>query len=219
MVLGGRSGFLTAVDEQTLSVQPQSHLGRRFLDQVTATGSLGLLAINFATRRRAKLKGTAEVTADGRVLMHTERVYALCPKYIQQRVPDRPPDDRVRAETTTEAHRLSDRQRARIAEADTFFLATCHDESGADASHRGGPPGFVTVKDDRTLQFPDYPGNNMFNSFGNLVVDPRAGLVFPDFETGGGLQMTGVAAVDWQPTGARRVEFRVETVIELGSTG
>jgi ferredoxin-NADP reductase len=86
-----------------------------------------------------------------------------------------------------------------------------------DASHRGGPLGFVTVVDDRTLIIPDYKGNNHFNTIGNLVVDPRAGLLFVDFETGALLQLTGEAEIDWDSPavadypGARRlIRFTIE---------
>nr|HRD10520.1 pyridoxamine 5'-phosphate oxidase family protein [Mycobacterium sp.] len=83
-----------------------------------------------------------------------------------------------------------------IESADTFFLGTTHPEAGNDASHRGGPAGFVRVTDER-LWWPDYPGNNMFNSFGNLAVDPTAALLFVDFRTGDTLQLSGTATVDW----------------------
>ena len=58
-----------------------------------------------------------------------------------------------------------------IRSADTLFLGTTHLERGNDASHRGGPADFVYA-DHETVEWPDYPGNNMFNSFGNLAVDP-----------------------------------------------
>ena len=82
---------------------------------------------------------------------------------------------------------LSPKHAQLIANADTFFLGTIHPSRGADASHRGGPPGFVRVDGNR-LWWPDYPGNNMFNSFGNLAVDPSAALLFIDFDTGTALQ-------------------------------
>ncbi len=91
---------------------------------------------------------------------------------------------------------LAEAQRAWIRRADTFFIATSHPEAGADASHRGGMPGFVRVEGDR-LVWPDYAGNAMFNTLGNIALHPRAGLVFPDFEAGATLQLTGRAAVDW----------------------
>jgi len=110
-----------------------------------------------------------------------------------------------------------------IESADTFFLGTTHPDSGNDASHRGGPTGFVRVTTEG-LWWPDYPGNNMFNSFGNLAVDPTAALLFVDFPTGNTLQLSGTAAVRWDPTienpdghTGRRVEFTPEQVFATQS--
>jgi hypothetical protein len=108
---------------------------------------------------------------------------------------------------------------ALITGADTFFLGTVHPTRGADASHRGVPPGFVRVEDGQ-LWWPDYPGNNMFNSFGNLHVDKTAALLFVDFETGVSLHISGTAVVEWVAPGVRgddggtgrQVRFTVEAV-------
>jgi hypothetical protein len=97
--------------------------------------------------------------------------------------------------------------RSLIERADTFFIASWHGEGGADASHRGGRPGFVRVLDDRTLAFADYPGNNMFNTLGNLVGHPRIGLLFIDFERGDLVQLTGRARIQWEPQTTVRVEL------------
>ena len=120
---------------------------------------------------------------------------------------------------------LTDAQRARIAAADTLFIATAHPGSGADASHRGGEPGFVRpargAAGEDVLVFPDHPGNNMFNTFGNLAASPAAGLLFVDFGGGPTLQLTGTAEVLWEPEefavfpGARRaVRFHVAGALE-----
>ena len=82
---------------------------------------------------------------------------------------------------------------------------------GVDISHRGAPPGFVTIEEDGALVIPDYNGNGFFNTLGNLLLQPKAGLLFPNFETGEALQLTGATAVVWegpqiaQHKGAERV--------------
>jgi ferredoxin-NADP reductase len=90
-----------------------------------------------------------------------------------------------------------------------------------DASHRGGDPGFVTVVDDGRLAIPDYPGNNHYNTIGNLELDPRAGLLFVSFATGSLLQLTGRVTVDWHPDAATHAErvlhFDVDEVVEQPS--
>jgi hypothetical protein len=79
------------------------------------------------------------------------------------------------------------------------------------------------VEGDR-LQWPDYPGNMMFNTLGNIARYPRAGLLFPDFGTGRALQVTGRASINWDPAAAaqypgaeRLVELTVEQVVELSA--
>lgn len=93
---------------------------------------------------------------------------------------------------------------------------------GADASHRGGNPGFVRVPDGATLEWPDYSGNSMFNTLGNITINPNAGLLFLDFEQGHTLQRTGQADVVWDPEraatfpGAERVvEFHIEQTVQV----
>ena len=115
---------------------------------------------------------------------------------------------------------LSAAQRALLVRTETFFLGTTHPERGVDTSHRGGPAGFVRVEDGG-LWWPDYPGNNMFNSFGNLAVDDTSAVLVPDFATGTSLQLSGRAAVEWVPPGSagddggtgRRVRFTVQQAV------
>jgi len=71
-------------------------------------------------------------------------------------------------------------------------------KSKPNPSHRGGNPGFVEVLDERTLRVPDYVGNGMFNTLGNFVSNPRAGLLFIDFEGGRTLQLIGTPMIRWE---------------------
>jgi predicted pyridoxine 5'-phosphate oxidase superfamily flavin-nucleotide-binding protein len=96
-----------------------------------------------------------------------------------------------------------------------------HAEAGLDCSHRGGNPGFVRATGPDTITFPDYAGNNMFQTLGNLELDSRAGLLFIDFETGSTLQLTGRATVHWDkerltswPGAQRVIEFQLERIQE-----
>lgn len=116
---------------------------------------------------------------------------------------------------------LTHAQQRWIAEADTFFVASYHKAGGADASHRGGNPGFIRVSDDKTLVWPDHPGNRMYQTLGNLTCNPSCGLLFVDFDRGSTLQLTGEGRVRWEreeleayPGAERLVEFRIEQAIE-----
>jgi uncharacterized protein len=177
-LLHGAPGFISTPDEHTVHVA-----GRAF------EGPVGLLALEPATRRRMRVNGHATATASG-FAVRADEVYSNCPKYIQRReivgLSDDPPG-RPR-------EGLNESDGELIAAADTFFVATAA-HGGADASHRGGSPGFVTVDEDR-LTFPDYPGNNMYGTLGNLLANPRIGLLFVDWGTGDTLQLSGGAEVD-----------------------
>ena len=87
-------------------------------------------------------------------------------------------------------------ERAFIEARDMFFLATCDPEGRPTCSYKGGDPGFVKVVDERTVAFPNYDGNGMYLSMGNIVGGSDVGMLFIDFETGGRLRLDGRATVD-----------------------
>ena len=176
-LLVGRS---EALDPRTIRIDAQRD--ERVFADVAATGTIGLLAIDFANRRRIRINGTA--IADGDALVVTTReVYSNCPQYIH-------------VEPTPQ---------------DTFFIATAHPTAGADASHRGGPAGFVTIEGSR-YSWADFAGNTMFNTLGNLAVNPRCGLLFVDFETGVMTQVRGRGSIAWDGE-ERRVVVEADEVI------
>ena len=216
-LLTGQPGFIRAVDEQLVFVAAQPRPGDPLGDNLGHSPVLGLLVIDLATRRRLRLNGRALLDPERGIFLGVEQAYGNCPQYIHQRMVEALPSD----EPTPPAERsraLSPEQSALIASAGTFFIASAHPEGGADASHRGGAPGFVRVIDGQTLVFPDYAGNNMFNTLGNLAVEPRAGLLFLDFETGSILQLTGRARLDWSAATAL-VRFEIGEVLELHGMG
>ena len=215
--LTGPAGIFSVPDDHSVRI----HLDRLDprIDAELARGKLaGLLVIHFDQRLRIRINGTAHHAANT-LTLRIAQFYGNCTKYIQRRIPA-PEVTANSISSCLSADRLTDAQRAWIARSDTFFIASRHPESGTDASHRGGRPGFVTAPDERTIVFPDYRGNNMFNTLGNLEVEPRASLLFIDFESGASLQLTGNAAVQWPapsvaaPTG-RAIRFEIVAVREL----
>ena len=197
-------GTAEATGESTIVMRPSSGHLELVRDDVAATGVIGMLAIDFPTRRRMRVNGRAVWEGDA-LRVSTNEVYSNCPQYIDEHAPGV-----VRASGAPWGGGAPEARTTRqLTEAKTFFLATAHPERGADASHRGGPAGFVRVSDDR-VSWPDFPGNNMFNSIGNLLVNPRCGLLFlhPDGST---LQLEGTAAVQWE--GERRIEVKIERSI------
>ena len=130
--------------------------------------------------------------------MSIEQSFGNCAQYIQTRAPA--PHTRSSRPTET-LSALDDAARRAIAGADTFFVASrsragIDSDGGLDVSHRGGRPGFVALLGD-TLVVPDFRGNRFFNTLGNLLGDPRAGLLFVDFASGDLLQLQGTVTIEW----------------------
>jgi hypothetical protein len=213
-LLEGPPGFVRAVDETLVHLAAEPADGDPLSANLAARPELGVLIIDLGRRRRLRLNGRGVSGPEGGVFLLVDQVYGNCPKYITVRRPAKtlPAAPREGARGFTE---LSREQRDWIARADTLFVASAHPEGGADASHRGGPPGFVRVRDARRIAFPDYAGNNMFNTLGNLTENPRAGLLFVDFEGGRLLQLTGRAEVEWSGAGERAVRFELDRGNEL----
>ncbi|RDJ13447.1 pyridoxamine 5'-phosphate oxidase family protein [Rhizobium grahamii] len=195
-----RPGFLRSPDIHTLSV----HLPREQLDPADEGmengNALAMLGIELHTRRRNRLNGTIQRTGPDRFDVRVGQSYGNCPQYIQLRdfefvrdpiqPSERPP---IRFDS------LDGRPADMIAKADAFFVASFvdRDDGGRqiDVSHRGGRPGFVRIGEDGVLTIPDFAGNLFFNTLGNILANPRAGLVFADFESGDLLQLSGEAWV------------------------
>lgn len=227
--LVGPPGFLSG-DGTALTVHALPADGDPLRD-LPAGQQVGLITVEFATRRRVRVNGTLTTASPHALSITADQAFGNCPSYVQRRdVQVRLPADvaaapqpagaRCRGTAGRARRRLSKAERALIASADTFFLGTSHPMRGADASHKGGEPGFVRLGENDELWWPDYAGNNMFNSLGNLAVDPGAALLFVDFTTGATVQLSGTAELEWTRPGrpgddggtGRRVRFRPELV-------
>ncbi|TYB69260.1 oxidoreductase [Nonomuraea sp. PA05] len=217
--LTGPPGFVTVPNDRTIVADRLPATGDPLSGLFDAERPVGLLAIEPATRRRMRVNGRARGDG-GRLTIRTEQVYSNCPKYIQTRADADDSPAQSRTALVTDA--LTAGHQRWIAAADTFFVATYVAGLGADASHRGGNPGFVTVTGDRRLTWPDYVGNSMYMTLGNLELEPRCGLLFLDWENGHTLHLTGRARADWDPAraaavpGAQRlIDFDVERVVHI----
>ncbi|WP_329291287.1 pyridoxamine 5'-phosphate oxidase family protein [Streptomyces pseudovenezuelae] len=211
--LTGAPGFVRATGPHRVSVAGGWLPADPLVTAFTTPGTpVGTIALDPRTRRRMRLNGRLGPTARG-FAIDADRVFANCPKYLQRRESYEIVTDRRPGEPRRTAE-LTPRQTEFVTGADTFFLASVH-EDGADVSHRGGNPGFVRVDSPGELSWRDYPGNSMFLTLGNLAADPRAGLLFLDWTTGTALQLTGEASTDFGPE--RRVRLTVREVIETPS--
>lgn len=222
-LLTGPPGFVAVPRPGVLEVAARPEPGDPLAGALARPALVGTLAIEPATRRRSRQNGRSAPTARG-IRIELDQVFANCPKYIQQREVVRVGSG-TGAEAGGQAASVGDvltgRHRRWIDEADTFFIATTDAEGNADASHRGGNAGFVHVLGPRHLRFPDYRGNSMYMTLGNLEQQPAAGLLFVDWSTGALLHVSGRAAVDFDPAAARRfpgaqrvVDVEVTRVVE-----
>ena len=229
-LLAGRPGFATSTDPTLLHVGAVPGPDDPLASALREGASVGLLGIEPHTRRRNRLNGSVEARSAMGFDLRVAQSYGNCPQYIQSR------DFRFAGETAVvaparavrRASQLSNADIELLERADTFFIASANLKEdagiagGADVSHRGGRPGFVRVDDRSRLTTPDFVGNYFFNTIGNLQVEPRAGLLFVDFERGDLLLIAARAEVIWDGpevtafAGAQRlIRLRISQVIRL----
>ena len=125
--------------------------------------------------------------------MPIDNLYHDGMRRLQDARETRPIADRLNQVTVRAA--FTDEDRAFIQRCPMFFIATADTRGHPDCSYKGGMPGFVRVLDDRTLAIPDYDGNGMYRTWGNVLVNPHVGLLFLDFERQKRLRVNGEATV------------------------
>lgn len=222
-LIEGPDGFVRSPDSRTLTlateVDEQDPLAAAF----AAGTDVGMVGIELATRRRNRLSGAIKRDGAGYVV-DLNMSFGNCPQYINER------DWRRVERTATSAAKISDRlsddQLALVGKADTLFIGSGQygkqgkPANGFDASHRGGDAGFVQIVDGTRIRIPDYAGNNAFNTIGNILRNPKVGVMFVDFETGGLLHLSGTATIDWEakdavdPAARRTIDIKINTVVE-----
>jgi predicted pyridoxine 5'-phosphate oxidase superfamily flavin-nucleotide-binding protein len=219
-VVTGQPGFIETVDDRTLKIAARASSSDPLFRNLAKEGHVALFAPDFVATRRVRVNGRG-VIKQGSIYIRTEEVYGNCRRYLQERLFIGERKSSATDQPAETGAALSATQQQLISRADTFFIATDNPEHGADVSHKGGNPGFVRVVDEKQIAFPDYNGNSMFNTLGNLTVNPHAGLLFIDFDSGRTLQLSGRASTDWNATriakfaGAERVvDFELEQIID-----
>lgn len=234
-IFAGRPGFMRTPDARTLAIRARMAAGDPLSGGIAIGTPVGVLGIELETRRRNRMNGIVIAADDAGFSVHVQQSFGNCPQYIQARTYEAAADSALApAAPQAEGALLSRAAEALVRGADTFFIASAAlgarsggAPDGVDVSHRGGKPGFVRVdrvKDRSVLTAPDFAGNAMFNTLGNLAVNPRAGLLFVDFAAGGVLSLTGSTEIVWDGpevaefAGAQRLlRFHVEQGAKLDS--
>jgi uncharacterized protein len=211
-ILIGSPGFIATPNDRTLQVAAKPLLGDPLATTLAAGIDIGLLGIDLQTRRRNRVNGVVTKVWNDSFEIQVRQCFGNCPQYIQIRQAEQIEYSLEEVKSVCQIEQLGDLEKTLITTSDTFFIATAYQAesaestSGVDVSHRGGKPGFVRIDGDpcgireaaRTLTIPDFSGNHHFNTFGNLKLNPRAGLLFIDFEQGNLLYLTGTAEVIWE---------------------
>ena len=239
-VASGAPGFVRTPDEHTLHISAHLHAADPAAPWLAPGRAVGLLGLEAATRRRNRVNGAlAEVDERG-VTVRVTQSFGNCPQYIWARQPTHQLDAAGPVTAEPLGPHLDATACALLTAADTFFIATASaaaaaaarghavalaPSDGVDVSHRGGKPGFVAVHQDVDgveLRAPDYRGNFLFNTLGNLEQHPRAGLLFLDYQTGDALSLTAEASVSWDapelallPGAQRLLRLRVTRAVRL----
>jgi uncharacterized protein len=229
-VLAAPPGFIQSPDAHTLQIHARPLPGDPLEDTLADGAFIGLLGLEPHTRRRNRMNGIVQGVGAAGFGVQLQQSFGNCPKYIQAReplyMPGRQPVQSVMHDSTE----LDDAARRMLKAADTLFIATAYSgdatavgaAGGVDVSHRGGKPGFVRVDTNGTLTMPDFLGNYFFNTLGNLAVNPRAGLLFVDFDNGDLLYLAVEADIIWDGPALRAFEgaqrllrFRVKRMRRL----
>ena len=214
-LLFGQPGFIQSPDEYSLNVTSSRVDGDPLNSNISTGSSIGILGLQFEARRRNRLSARVASSDNHVINLEVIQSFGNCPQYIQARQIDplqkKPRENELFSEIDSTADKrgnarfntLTARAKAIIQKADNFYIATHHagegggPSNGADVSHRGGKPGFVRVDSDSdsAITFPDFTGNFHFNTLGNILLNPLAGLLFIDFDAGDLLYLTCSAEI------------------------
>lgn len=196
-LLFGPPGFVSTPTDERMVIGAAPLAGDPLATALEPDRSISVLGIELDTRRRNRMNGVIVRNSTDQIEIDVVQAFKSCPQYIQAR------DHAVTSEPSPASsgagehfERLSPELVDFLRRADTFFVASHNPEGdirttgGVDINHRGGPPGFIHV-DGNVLTIPDYRGNFSFNTLGNFLVNPKAGLVFVDFERGDLIMLAG----------------------------
>jgi predicted pyridoxine 5'-phosphate oxidase superfamily flavin-nucleotide-binding protein len=216
-ILSGAVGFMQSPEPTLLRINALPGAHDPLVKNLRPGAHLGLLGIEPHTRRRNRVNGIVKQLDETGFLLRVVQSFGNCRKYIQARLASF-----ARAPAVASGVQRSDSLTAQmqeiISQADTYYIASANmdhtlpsHQIGVDISHRGGKSGFVRVNDAHNLSAPDFVGNFLFNTLGNLQLYPAAGLLFFDLARGHLLHLAVRAEVLWDDartphfTGAQRI--------------
>ena len=222
-ILFNQPGFIDSPDNKHIHINTIPVPGDPLINSLKLGNQLGILGIELETRRRNRLSGHISNVSENSIELCINQAFGNCPQYIQTRELHSIDPMSMPPKTEEKLTQLDQQAIDLISNSDTFFVASYvatgsnKPSEGADVSHRGGKPGFIRIDDPQTLTIPDYLGNFHFNTLGNFLENPKAGLLFIDFNHGHLLTITGTVEILWDSpdigffSGAERLwTFRID---------
>ena len=198
-LLVGERGFITIPSLQEIRFDLSKIISNRadiFFKNIETKPTVGLLFHEAERRARYRAWGVAHQEGD-QLSFDIRMGYPSCPKHIQRETIEIPADSKVLSSQYQYGISLGEEEKEWIINAHTFFIGTQTKKGDIEASHRGGNPGFIEVQENGLLRVPDYIGNSMYSTLGNIYENPKAALLFVDYKKGETLQLTGNATLQF----------------------
>lgn len=213
-LLVGERGFIKIPSLQEIRLDLSKITSNRediFFKNIESKPTVGLLFHEAARRARYRAWGIA--SKEGDQLSFAIRMgYPSCPKHIQRELIEIPKNSKIASSEYQNGTSLGKPEKDWIRNAHTFFIATQTKKGDIESSHRGGDPGFIEIQENGLLRVPDYLGNSMFSTLGNIYENPKAALLFVDYKKGETLQLSGKAALQFDQNSE-------EDLYKSGNTG
>ena len=195
----GKRGFIKIPSLQNIRFDLSNIVSNKqdiFFENIKSNPTVGLLFHEAARRARYRAWGIAH--SEGNKLSFDIRMgYPSCPKHIQRELIEVTEDANLISSKHEKGSVLGKPEKEWIRTAHTFFIATQTKKGDIESSHRGGQPGFIEILENGLLRVPDYLGNSMFSTLGNIYENPKAALLFVDYNKGETLQLTGSAELQF----------------------
>ncbi|MBU3015074.1 pyridoxamine 5'-phosphate oxidase family protein [Poseidonibacter lekithochrous] len=193
-VVYDNKSFIKIISQNSFSInlKNKSHIPDIFFKQRLV--NIGIIGLEFSSAKRIRINGKAKII-NSEIIVLIDEIYSNCPKYIKKRFLQKQmkPLDTPIIENELE---LNQNLINVITNSDTFFLASGHKGKGLDVSYKGGEKGFVKVNSSTQLSFDDLPGNNLYNTLGNIYTNPYINMFFIDFENNNTYNILGNANIE-----------------------
>ena len=198
-LLVGEHGFISVPSNQVIKFDLAKIVSNKediFFSNIISNPTVGLLF--HEAERRARYRAWGIASEDNGHLNFAIRMgYPSCPKHIQRERIEVSDDLEAFTASYEKGVTLDEYAKEWILNAHTFFICTQTKKGDIEASHRGGNIGFIQMLENDILRVPDYFGNSMYSTLGNIYENPKAALLFIDYEKGETLQLTGKAELQF----------------------